>query len=120
MKNLSGTYSGILKSNYSKVRNDEICAKIIINHKLNDMTIELLTEKSRSKASSIHIDNTNHSFEITYTYSNIGEGDNKTNKSHIGTAIVIIDKNTLTGDYYNNGRDRNTYGKIEMEKNNES
>jgi hypothetical protein len=110
---VSGKYDGKLKSNFE---NKEIIASIKIEHKLDKINLVAITNESASKITSISLDKINGSTKLIYTYINEGGSTNENNKTHEGTAVIEICEGKLNGHYYNNGRDRKTFGSIEMQK----
>lgn len=115
IKNLSGKYIGKIIS----IQNDkeiEIKATIVIKHKFEKMSIEFYTEQSKSKAENICYEYLENKSIVIYNYYNEGNPIDSKNKAHIGTCRIEIKKNKLQGFYYNNGRDRTTYGSIDMRK----
>ena len=54
--------------------------------------------------------------KITYTYVNDGSPEEVEIKIHRGTGILEIHDGKLTGRYYNDPRDRDTYGSFNLVK----
>ena len=115
IKNLTGTYEGTLKSVW-KNKITDIPVAIEIKHTLEKLNIKLVTEQSHSYAKNIGISTVNNIVEITYNYENLGNPIDKNNKMHMGTCMLTIDQDNITGFYFNNGRDRESYGDIQAKK----
>ena len=115
IKNLTGTYEGILKSVW-KNKVSDIPITIEIKHSLEKLTIKLATSQSYSYAKNIGISTENNVVEITYNYENLGNPVDKNNKIHIGTCMLSVDDTNIKGFYFNNGRDRESYGDIQAKK----
>ena len=115
IKNLTGIYEGTLKSVWKKKVSD-IPITIEIKHSLEKITIKLTTSQSHSYAKNIGISTENNVMEITYNYENLGNATDKNNKIHIGTCILSVNDKNIKGFYFNNGRDRESYGDIQAKK----
>lgn len=110
----SGTYEGFLKTSWDG-HNTEMQVKMIIEQKLFDLKILLMTDKSKGENKTAHIEG-GRTNKITYTYVNDGSIEDLEIKIHRGTGILEIDNGKLTGRYYNDPRDRGTYGHLELKK----
>ena len=110
----SGIYEGFLKTSWDEC-NAEIQVRIIIEQKLFDLKILLMTDKSKGENNTAHIEG-GRTNKITYTYVNDGSIDDLEIKIHRGTGILEINNGKLTGRYYNDPRDRSTYGYLELKK----
>ena len=110
----SGTYKGFLKTSWDGC-NAEMQVKMIIEQKLFDLKILLITDKSKGENKTAHIEG-GRANKITYTYVNDGSIEDLEIKIHRGTGILEINNGKLTGIYYNDPRDRSTYGHLELKK----
>jgi hypothetical protein len=108
---LSGSYNVEIQSSYKGGTISK--ARIIIKQTFDSIMINFKAEQSISTASSCHIDNSKLEIQLVYTYLNDGNAIDNKNKTHVGTAVLFFDENKkIDGYYYNNGKDRSTYGKI--------
>ena len=107
---IEGTHDVELHSNYQDglVLN----AKIEIKQTFDSILLYFKTDKSESSPDSFHIDNAKSYSKLIYTYHNDGDGADENNKTHMGTAILTFVNGKIEGFYYNNGKDRQTYGRI--------
>jgi len=112
--NLSGIYKGFLKSSYTNF-SIEIPLEVRIRQTLFKMDIDFDTGTSSSHNKSAHLECNNEDGEITYIYHNRGWDDNHIINSHTGTAVMRINNKKVSGRYYNDPRDRDTYGLFELE-----
>lgn len=110
IKNLSGTYIVEIQSNYKKGTTSH--AKLEIVQTFDKIQICFIADNSKSCAINAKIENTNIHPELCYSYKNEGNGVDKNNKTHIGTAVLTFIGEKIDGFYYNNGKDRSTYGTI--------
>ena len=110
IKNLSGTYIVEIQSNYKKGTTSH--AKLEIVQTFDKIQICFIADNSKSCAINAKIENTNIHPELCYSYKNEGNGVDKNNKTHIGTAVLTFIEDKIDGFYYNNGKDRSTYGTI--------
>lgn len=110
IKNLSGTYNVEIQSNYKKGTTSH--AKLEIVQTFDKIQICFIADNSKSCAINAKIENTNIHPELCYSYKNEGNGVDKNNKMHIGTAVITFIDDKIDGFYYNNGKDRSTYGTI--------
>lgn len=110
IKNLSGTYEVEIQSNYKKRKTSH--AILEIKQNLDTIKIYFNADKSKSYAINAKIENTNLYPILYYTYNNEGDGADNHNNTHIGTAVLTFFENKIDGYYYNNGKDRRTYGTI--------
>ncbi len=108
--NLEGNYQVQLSSNYNGGTYTQ--ASVEIKQSFNTISLCFRTEKSYSTPDSCHIDNSKNYPELIYTYHNNGNGADENNKTHMGTAVLTFLNDKVNGFYYNNGKDRNTYGTI--------
>ena len=116
IKNLSGTYNVEIKSNYKKGTISH--AKLEIIQTFDEILICLIADNSKSCAINAKIENINIYPKLYYSYTNEGNGVDKNNKTHFGSAVITFIDNKIDGYYYNNGKDRSTYGTIKtIEKN---
>ena len=107
---LEGIYDVELHSNYQEglILN----AKIEIEQTFDSILLYFKTDKSQSTPDSCHIDNAKNYSKLIYTYHNDGDGSDEDNKTHMGTAVLTFIDGKIEGIYYNNAKDRKTYGKI--------
>ena len=107
---IEGNHDVKLYSNYQEglVLN----AKIEIKQTFDSILLYFKTDKSESAPDSCHIDNAKNYSKLIYTYHNDGDGSDENNKTHMGTAVLTFINGKIDGYYYNNGKDRKTYGKI--------
>ena len=107
---IEGTHDVELHSNYQDglVLN----AKIEKKQTFDSILLYFKTDKSESTPDSCHIDNAKKYSKLIYTYHNDGDGADKDNKTHMGTAVLTFINGKIKGFYYNNGKDRQTYGRI--------
>lgn len=107
---IEGTHNLKLHSNYQEglVLN----ARIEIKQTFDSILLYFKTDKSESTPDSCHIDNAKNYSKLIYTYHNDGDGADKDNKTHMGTAVLTFINGKIEGFYYNNGKDRQTYGRI--------
>lgn len=113
IKNLTGTYKVSIHSNYKRVENST--ATIEIKQDFDKINIYFKAKNSSSVAINAKIDNSNIPTILYYSYKNEGSLDDSKNKMHIGTAVLTFKDNKIEGFYYNNGRERQTYGSIVSE-----
>ena len=76
------------------------------------------TSEGRSFVATIHTKD-HDSQRLFFMYRNTPEVDADPNlHQHVGSAQLVLsaDKRTLSGDYYNCGRDRLTWGKLHFER----
>ena len=104
-----GVNEGTL-SNYKKGTTSH--AKLEIVQTFDKIQIYFIADNSKSCAINAKIENTNIHPELCYSYKNEGNGVDKNNKTHIGTAVLTFIEDKIDGFYYNNGKDRSTYGTI--------
>lgn len=112
-KDISGKWSGYIKSSYNKFSN-EIPSELSI--KQRGTSIKIYGKFNESKSCSIHenfgIDEIDGAMSLFYFYKNEPNYDsNQTMSKHEGSCKLKFDreKDELTG-YYFSGRDRNNYG----------
>ena len=110
IKNLTGIYNVEIQSNYKKGTISH--AKIEIQHSFDEIKIYFFADNSKSCAINARLDNSGIHNVLYYSYTNEGNGVDKNNKMHIGTAVLTFINNNIDGYYYNNGKDRQTYGTI--------
>lgn len=110
IQNLSGMYSVEIQSNYKK--GTTVHAKIEIQQSFDEIKICFISDNSKSCAINARLDNTGIHNVLFYLYTNEGNGADKNNKTHVGTAVLTFLENKIDGYYYNNGKDRSTYGTI--------
>lgn len=107
---LEGYYEVQLDSNYNG--GTRSVATVEIKQSFDSILLYFRTDKSTSTPNSCHIDNSKNYCELIYTYHNNGDGADENNKTHMGTAVLTFINGKIEGFYYNNGKDRKTYGKI--------
>ena len=112
---IAGTYKGCLKSSYDNFQK-EIPATIEIKQTLLCICIKLKTESSCSYNMDANLQCECDDTFILYHYENKGDMNGKTLSRHYGNADLSINGDELNGSYYNDPRERQTYGKIEMRK----
>jgi len=110
IQNLSGTYNVEIQSNYKKGTISH--AQIIIKQSFDEINISFIADNSKSYLINVGLDNKQIYNVLHYSYTNDGNGIDKHNNKHIGTAILTFIDNKIDGYYYNNGKDRQTYGTI--------
>ena len=110
IENISGIYDVEIKSNYKGGTTSH--AKMEIKQTFDEIKICFISDQSKSYAINAKIDNQGINPILYYSYLNEGNGIDKNNKTHIGTAIITFIDRKIDGYYYNNGKDRQTYGTI--------
>ena len=112
--NNTGVYEGCMKTSWDNFKTP-IPVKITIEQTLFDMKISLKTETSCSVNNTAHVKCGTES-KIIFTYMNEGSVDDLEIKIHRGTGELTVSGCKLTGRYYNDPRDRGTYGSLELNK----
>lgn len=113
IRNNSGIYKGSLRTSYDGCEKD-ISVTMDIKQTLFDMTIKLKSEKTSSKNNTAYVECGEN--RITYTYMNEGSSDTSDLKMHRGTCVIEISEEKLIGTYYNDLRNRVTFGSFELKK----
>ena len=114
IENLSGIYKVCIESNYKGKTTFE--ATIQIKQTFDNININFSTDKSSSRAINAQLDNSGIYTKLYYTYINEGDATDKKNKTHVGTCTLTFINKRIEGNYYNNSRDRQTYGSIKSIK----
>lgn len=117
--NLNGLWKGYVRSSHDQFK-EKIEASIRIFQSWTHIEIcqETKTSKGRSFVATILTKNLDAA-RLFFMYRNMPEIDADPNMhQHSGSAQLILssDEKTLSGDYYNCGRDRLTWGKLYFEK----
>lgn len=112
---LNGEWKGYVKSSHDQFK-QEIEASIKISQTWTQIEIrqETKTSKGRSFVVTILTENVDAT-RLLFMYRNMPEIDADPNMhQHLGSAQLVLspDKKILSGDYYNCGRDRLTWGKL--------
>ena len=114
IRNLSGIYNVEIQSNYKKGTISH--AKLEINQTFDKIQICFIADNSKSCAINAKIENSGIHPILYYSYTNEGNGVDKNNKTHVGTAVITFVEKEIDGYYYNSGKDRPTYGTIKSIK----
>lgn len=114
IENSSGEYEGFLETSW-KGTEEKIPITMTIKQTLFQMEITLKTNTSRSINNTAHV-GSGEECEIIYTYINDGSLKNPDIKIHRGTSIMTVFNGKIEGRYYNDPRDRETYGSYELMK----
>ena len=116
--NLNGKWEGILKSSYDNFKN-KLSATLIIKQTATNIKIQGEFNQSESSSSSAHFDwnEFDNRIVLYYFYQNKPNNNQEKLHQHDGAMKLVYnkDKKKLLGNYLN-GKDRNTYGEIELEK----
>lgn len=114
--NINGRYKGIIESSYNK--DQKYHCYLEVSQTLTKINISLFTERSssHSRTCSIVINNHNN-WEIIYSYLNRPTTVNvdADMKTHSGLCCLEIFNKNLKGTYFNNPRDRASFGSMEFE-----
>jgi hypothetical protein len=116
---LNGMWKGYLKSSHDQFK-EEIAASIKIFQSWTQIEIcqETKTSKGCSFVATILTQKLD-AVRLFFMYQNMPEVDADPNMhQHLGSAQLVLssDGKVLSGDYYNCGRDRMTWGKLYFEK----
>lgn len=120
---LNGVWKGYLKSSHDQFK-EETGAIIKIRQSWTQIDIyqETKTSKGHSFVATI-LTKDFDAMRLFFMYRNTPEIDADPNMyQHVGSAQLVLsaDERTLSGDYYNCGRDRLTWGKLHFERNQSS
>jgi len=117
--NLNGVWKGYLMSSHDQFKEKtEASIKILQSWTEIEIAQETKASKGRSFVATIHTKDRD-SQRLFFMYQNTPEVDaDPSMHQHIGSAQLILnsDKKILSGDYYNCGRDRLTWGKLHFER----
>jgi len=116
---LNGTWKGQIKSSYDDFKEEhDATVKIFQSWTQIEVVQETKESKGRSFIAAVHTKEPD-AIRLFFMYQNIPEIDADPGmRSHFGAAQLILsaDGKSLTGDYYNCGRDRTTWGKLHFDK----